>query len=190
MFRFSASPLPITLRRREQTNKTNLHRTTIPIPQFTYNLTPNNLREGSSEYFASTDKIVVQDNEDERDVDWLDVLLETYTKREEDKADDTSESSHATGLYRDSFRLILPTMPRHDKSLHRLRISQVDWRVFVELLLVSSFVDTVCTAFVPDENGSLELGALMPLFADFLFSCTVLDILLILPSPSSLNPAL
>lgn len=63
-----------------------------------------------------------------------------HTRREKKKGDDASESSHATGPYRDSFRVILPTTPRYDKPLHRLRISLVDWRVFVELLLVSSFV--------------------------------------------------
>jgi hypothetical protein len=141
MFRFLASPIPISTIGREENIEEDSDVTTVAVPQFSYELPPENTEERSDGYFACNEKVVLQDNEDERDVDLLDILLETHLSTEEPENNNAPQSSDAVpiGPYRDSFRFVLSTLPRYEKSLNQLRIPLVQWRAWLELMLLSSF---------------------------------------------------
>jgi hypothetical protein len=86
-----------------------------------------------------SDYNAVLEDEDERNIDLLDVLLQTHPRNEEPEIDNFDGLVTRDGPYRDSFRYVLPNLPRHKHSLGQLKIGLHDWREFLRLLLISSF---------------------------------------------------
>ena len=181
MFRFLASPIPGSLRQPWQ----NVERefdpiTRLPVGQFIYDdETPKKSGSMDSGHAAVQERVVILDHEDERDVDLLDVLLETHPGGQEAGVDIYDAPTVTSGPFRDSFRLILPALPRYEKSLHELQIQLAHWKALVELLLLSSFevcpthldrmfaqtrerldvVDAMTFAFIQDEDKELDWRA-------------------------------
>lgn len=180
MFRFLATPIPVDLRDRaaEPGDRQVLR---LPVPQFTYDVSsPSNVGEGAVEGIPPQTQVIIQDSEDEREVDLIDVLLELYGRNQDAGTSLAAAASSTKGPFRDSFRDVLPTLPEFDKSLHELRILYVHWRAFVGLLLVSSFgvylthlnamfeergkplsqvLDAMCLAFVTDHGNVVRWDA-------------------------------
>lgn len=155
MFRFLASKLNPPLRK--ENRGFDQRPTLLPVSRFVYHSNPEHVSGEASSPSDLRDTIVIQDQEDERDMDLIDVLLETHPKHKVERAR-TYTSVHAStipGPYRDSFRSVLPTLSRPGVPLAELSIPLDEWRDFMKLLLVSSF--KVCKTHL-DRMFSQKLG--------------------------------
>jgi hypothetical protein len=176
MFRFIASPIPGLLRQEWQNIGGEFDPITkLAVGQFMYELAPNKSGLADDGRVGTRERVVIPEYEDERDVDLLDVLLETHSGGQEAGPNRSDASTATKGPFRDSFRFVLPKLPRSELSLHELQIQLADWKALVELLLLSSFevcpthldgmfaqtrerldvVDAMSFAFVRDEEEEL-----------------------------------
>jgi len=186
MFRFLATPLPDCeagpgRKAKVGSKAETANFTVVAVPHFTYDLVPEGLVKGSDEYKAAAEEVVIQDDEDEREVDLLDVMIQTYPKPPivASKKGKRPLSTSNNGPYRDSFLNVLQALPTYEKSLNRLWIQLADWREWVKLMLLSTFgvfsshldrmymenealeeaLDAICFAFVEDPADSLTWEA-------------------------------
>lgn len=165
MFRFMASYAHPSIVRVDKVEKSPI--TWIGVQQFAYSTTKNNPVITSTDDLPLSDNNMVMGDEDERDIDLLDVLLQTHPRKQELMNDDFDSSILTDGPYRDSFSFVLPTLPRQNQSLSQLKIPRSDWESFLKLLLVSS-IPTNTTHLEGMFQGALNrvLKAMSSIFAD------------------------
>lgn len=168
MFRFIASPIRPLANRDDIKN--NAPTTRIAVPQFIYSTSDNIAKALSVKDLIFSDHSIIQEDEDERDIDLLDVLLQTHPSNKELEIDNFDGSVKTNGPYRDSFRYVLPRLPKYSQSLGQLQIRLGDWRELLKLLLLSSSPVSTVNLEPMFQKSSVLRGVL-----DAMTSCMCTD---------------